>query len=229
MTSALVQSPAAYGALYTCALRVARAACERGAAQGAGAGGVAHAAAALCAALRAARPALAQLTPASLWQAREALEHLSNLLEVRRRAPPGGSREPPVTRYVCLQFAGVLTYVLGVCREGATPSNSKKSGKKKPSVSPERAATGRALGEAAGEAAALLGEARARLDCWHAAWAAPQLASDMDELLAGVGGAGGAAQYSCPVAGQLERSYREALRHARDTLDDKIKYLKSMQ
>ncbi|KPI99103.1 Phagocyte signaling-impaired protein [Papilio xuthus] len=195
---ALVQSPASYGALYTRLLRVARAACERGEGEG-GAGAVGRAAAALSAALRAARPALAHLAPASLWHTRDALEQLSNVLE----------------------FAGVMTYVMGVCREVVTPTNSRKASKKKASVSPERAATGPALGEAGGEAAALLGEVRARLEAWPAAWAAPHLASGVEDRLAG--------EYRCPVAGQLERSYREALRHARDTLDDKIKYLKSMQ
>ncbi|CAH2052835.1 unnamed protein product, partial [Iphiclides podalirius] len=210
---ALVQSPVGYGALYEGVLQLAQAACARQA-SGAGAdggvgvgvdgsvgvgvdaavgvGAVGEAVASLRALVRAARPHVAP-APAHRLQWRDSLEHLSNFLE----------------------FAGVVTFVVGVCHEAVAAAGSRRA-RKRASQSPDEAETARLLAALAEELAELFAAAEERLRAWPEP--EPALGARLSAL-------GLRAEYRCPVADKLRRSREDALRHARDSLAAKRRWL----
>ncbi|XP_068623793.1 phagocyte signaling-impaired protein [Battus philenor] len=170
--------------------------------------GVLRAARAACARESARCAAAADALRAALRAARAHLPHAAP-------AALWGARDALDHLAHFLEFVGIATYVMGVCHDLVAPANSKKT-KKKPNQSPDQLETSRLLNELNEDMVELLKFAEQHVDAW------PRF-----ECEAGAEGAEDEQQRA--VAGKLRRSYDDALRYAKETLEAKVKYLKSLQ
>ncbi|XP_063540897.1 phagocyte signaling-impaired protein [Cydia strobilella] len=189
---AFVSSPVPYRELYSCALTLVG---ELATSHTARAHALAEEAARE---IRGARQKLKTVVPREGWGMREAIEHLS----------------------VYLEFIGIITFLLGVCNELSTPTNTKKS-KKKTSQSPDELRTSELLSDLNQSVQDSVSDIEQIIEDWPKYTFNSTLEQELNKLSLD--------KYQCPVQNKLNSGLKDVLSDLGNILKKKEKYLKSLQ
>ncbi|XP_061722814.1 phagocyte signaling-impaired protein [Cydia pomonella] len=189
---AFVSSPVPYRELYSCALTLVG---ELATSHTARAHALAEEAAR---GVRAASPKLKTVVPREGWGMREAMEHLS----------------------VYLEFIGIITFLLGVCNELSTPTNTKKS-KKKTNQSPDELRTSELLSDLNQSVQDSISDIEQIIEDWPKYTFNSTLEQELNKLSLD--------KYQCPVQNKLNSGLKDVLSDLGNILKKKVKYLKSLQ
>lgn len=122
---------------------------------------------------------------------------------------------------MCLQFIGVITFLLGVCNEVTAPANTKKS-KKKTSQSPDQILTSELLSKINDDVQDIIAFLEDIFDNWPSYNYGFTLEDELMKLDI-------TEKYQCPVEQKLKNGLQEVLTDIKSILKKKAKYLKTLQ